>query len=106
MSDKILKTGHDIKHILVRLFEQKIHSEALPLTVRSRLSLQSRDGKYELARIAASYLDTELPPAAYEPIMRLRRFLTTIQSSPVWLRINGDFPACGRCSPRSSKIRA
>ncbi len=67
MSDKILKTGHDIKHILVRLFEQKIPfgGFAFDSAVAAYLC-NPATGKYELARIAASYLDTELPPAAYE----------------------------------------
>lgn len=67
MSDGVSKTGHDIKHILVRLFEQKIPFGGFSFDSAVAAYLcNPATGKYELPRIAAAYLDTELPPAAYE----------------------------------------
>ncbi len=66
MSDGVRKTGHDIKPILVRLFEQNIAFGGFVFDSAVAAYLcNPATGKYELPRIAASYLDTELPPAAY-----------------------------------------
>ncbi len=66
MAEDIPKTGHDIKHILVYLFEQHIDfgGFAFDSAVAAYLC-NPATGKYELERIAAAYLDCELPPAAY-----------------------------------------
>lgn len=66
MAADIPKTGHDIKHILVYLFEQHIDfgGFAFDSAVAAYLC-NPATGKYELERIAAAYLDCELPPASY-----------------------------------------
>lgn len=65
-SEKVSKTGHDIKGLLVRLLEQKLPfgGFAFDSAVAAYLC-NPATGKYELPRVAAAYLDAELPPAAY-----------------------------------------
>ena len=65
-SKEVSKTGHDIKGLLVRLLERKLPfgGFAFDSAVAAYLC-NPATGKYELPRVAAAYLDTELPPAAY-----------------------------------------
>ena len=67
MAESTPKTGHDIKHTLVCLFEQKIPFGGFVFDSAVAAYLcNPATGKYELERVAASYLDDELPPAAYQ----------------------------------------
>ncbi len=67
MAEEIAKTGHDIKHTLVCLFEQQIAFGGFTFDSAVAAYLcNPATGKYELDRIAASYLDCELPAPVYQ----------------------------------------